>query len=160
VRPTLEVHGIRGGFTGEGAKTVIPAEALAKVSLRLPAYLDPGQVFGWFEKAVKNNLPAGHRVRLTNLHRGRGISVNPDNEYIRAAAASLAAVYGKEPVFMREGGSIPVAALFDAVLGAPVVLMGFGLPDDGAHAPNEKFSLNQFRLGMKTVAGFLARIQR
>lgn len=160
VRPTLELHGIRGGFTGEGAKTVIPAEALAKLSLRLPANLEPDEVFGWLKKAVARHMPAGHRVRLTNLHGGRGVSVNPDNSYIRAAADALAAVYGKEPVFMREGGSIPIAALFDSVLNAPVVLMGFGLPDDGAHAPNEKFSLSQYRLGMKTVAEFLGRIAR
>lgn len=160
VRPTLEVHGIRGGFTGEGAKTVIPAEATAKISLRLPAHLDPQEVFGWFEKAARRHLPAGHGLRLTDMHNGRGIAVNPDNRYIRAAADALAAVYGRQPVFMREGGSIPIAALFDAVLGAPVVLMGFGLPDDGAHAPNEKFDLNQFKLGMMTVAEFLGRIAR
>ncbi len=160
VRPTLEVHGIRGGFTGQGAKTVIPAEAVAKVSLRLPASFKPNEVFGWLEKAVKNNMVAGHRVQLTNLHGGRGVSVNPENSYIRAAADALTTVYGKEPVFMREGGSIPIAALFDEVLHAPVVLMGFGLPDDGAHAPNEKFSLSQYRQGMKTVAEFLGRIRR
>jgi acetylornithine deacetylase/succinyl-diaminopimelate desuccinylase-like protein len=160
VRPTLEVHGIRGGFTGQGAKTVIPAEAVAKVSLRLPASFLPKEVFGWLEKAVKNNMVAGHRVRLTNLHGGRGVSVNPENSYIRAAADALKAVYGKEPVFMREGGSIPIAALFDEILHAPVVLMGFGLPDDGAHAPNEKFSLGQYRHGMKTVAEFIGRIRR
>jgi acetylornithine deacetylase/succinyl-diaminopimelate desuccinylase-like protein len=160
VRPTLEVHGIRGGFTGQGAKTVIPAEAVAKVSLRLPAGYIPKEVFGWLEKAVKNNMVAGHSVRLTNLHGGRGIAVNPENSYIRAAADALKVVYGKEPVFMREGGSIPIAALFDEILHAPVVLMGFGLPDDGAHAPNEKFSLSQYRQGMKTVAEFLGRIRR
>ncbi len=160
VRPTLEVHGIRGGFTGEGAKTVIPAEALAKVSLRLPANLEPDEVFGWLEKAVRRHLPAGHTVRVSKLAGGRGVAVDPDNGYIRAAAEALSSVYGREPLLMREGGSIPIAALFDRVLGVPVVLMGFGLPDDGAHAPNEKFSLEQFGLGMKTVAEFLGRIAR
>ena len=160
IRPTLEVHGIRGGFTGEGAKTVIPAEAVAKVSLRLPAALDPGRVFGWLEKAVAKVAPAGYRVRVKNLHGGRGVAVNPDNNYIRAATTALADVYGREPVFMREGGSIPIAALLAEELEAPVVLMGFGLPDDGAHAPNEKFSLAQFRLGMRTVARFLEEISR
>lgn len=158
VRPTLEVHGIRGGFVGEGAKTVIPATALAKVSLRLPANLEPKEVFIWLEKAVHRNMPAGFQVRLTHLHGGRGIAVNPDHPYIRAAAEALAAVYGREPVFMREGGSIPIAALFDAMLAVPVVLMGFGLPDDRIHAPNERFSLEQFRRGMLTVADFLGRI--
>lgn len=159
VRPTLELHGIRGGFTGDGAKTVIPATATAKVSLRIPAVLDPQDVFAMFEKAVHDCLPAGHTAVVTNLHRGRGISVNPENRYVSAAAQALRKTYGKDPVFMREGGSIPIAALFDAILGVPVVLMGFGLPDDGAHAPNEKFSLSQLRQGMKTVADFLERIQ-
>lgn len=160
VRPTLEVHGIRGGFTGEGAKTVIPAEALAKVSMRLPAELDPYEVFGWFEKAVQKNLPAGHQATATNMHAGRGVSVQADNPFFKAATDSLAATYGNRPVLMREGGSIPIAALFDSVLQAPIILMGFGLPDDGAHAPNEKFSLSQLRLGMLTVADYLERVRR
>ncbi len=159
LRPTLEVHGISGGFVGDGAKTVIPAKALAKVSLRLPAELEPKEVFGWFDTAVKKSMPSGYTVKTTNLHGGRGISVDRDNRYIHAAAESLQSVYGKEPVFMREGGSIPIAALFDSVLDAPVVLMGFGLPDDNIHAPNEKFSLEQFRSGMKAVAEFLGRIK-
>lgn len=158
LRPTFEVHGIRGGFTGEGAKTVIPAAATAKVSLRLPAELDPDQVFGWLKKAVHQNMPEGHSVRLTKLHTGKGFTINPKNYYIRAAAESLEAVFGKAPVFMREGGSIPIASLFDTELTAPVILMGFGLPDDTIHAPNEKFSLSQFHQGMKTVADFLRRL--
>lgn len=158
VRPTLEIHGIRGGFTGEGAKTVIPAEALAKVSMRLPAELDPYEVFGWLEKAVQKNLPAGHIATLTNMHSGRGVAVQADNPFFKAAADSLTKIYPNSPVLMREGGSIPIAALFDSVLQAPVILMGFGLSDDGAHAPNEKFSLTQFRLGMLTVADYLERI--
>ncbi len=158
LRPTLEIHGIRGGFTAEGAKTVIPATALAKLSLRLPANMDPKEVFCWLEKAVRKNIPAGHRVHLTNLHAGKGFYINPDNQYIRAAAQALESVYGVTPVFMREGGSIPIASLFNVILKAPVVLMGFGLPDDTIHAPNEKFSLDQFRKGMKTVADFLGRL--
>jgi acetylornithine deacetylase/succinyl-diaminopimelate desuccinylase-like protein len=105
-------------------------------------------------------MPAGHSVRLTNLHAGKGFHINPDNHSLRAAADALEAVYGRTPVFMREGGSIPIASLFNAVLKAPVVLMGFGLPDDSIHAPNEKFSLNQFNKGMKTVAEFLGRLTR
>ncbi|WP_136795405.1 MULTISPECIES: dipeptidase [Desulfosediminicola] len=160
VRPTLEVHGIRGGFTGEGAKTVIPARALAKVSMRLPAELDPYEVFGWFEKAVQKNLPAGHEATAVNMHSGRGVSVKAENPFFKAATDSLAETYQNRPVLMREGGSIPIAALFDSVLQAPIILMGFGLPDDGAHAANEKFSLTQLRLGMLTVADYLQRIRR
>jgi acetylornithine deacetylase/succinyl-diaminopimelate desuccinylase-like protein len=159
-RPTLEVHGIRGGFTGEGAKTVIPASALAKISLRLPAGLQPGEVFVWFERAVRAYTPAGYRVTVTMLNAGEGLLVSPDNLFIRAAASALESTYGVPPVFTREGGSIPVAALFDQILQLPVVLMGFGLPDDGLHAPNEKFSLAQFAKGMATVADFLGRLQR
>lgn len=158
LRPTLEVHGIRGGFTAEGAKTVIPAEAMAKVSLRLPPNFDPNEVFVWFEKAVKQHMPHGYRTLVTNLHSGRGVYVDPENHYIRAAAEALEVTFGATPVCMRHGGSIPVAALFNEILQTPVVLMGFGLPDDSIHAPNEKFSLTQFRKGMETVIEFLARI--
>lgn len=159
LRPTLEVHGIKGGFTGEGAKTVIPATATAKVSLRLPADLDPDTVFTWLEKTVYEKMPSGYRVQVTNLHAGKGVSVSTDTPFVRAAAEALASEYGTEPIFMREGGSIPIAALFAEVLRAPLVLMGFGLPDDTVHAPNEKFSLDQFRKGMKTVADFLGRLR-
>jgi acetylornithine deacetylase/succinyl-diaminopimelate desuccinylase-like protein len=158
VRPTLEVHGIRGGFTGEGAKTVIPSKALAKVSLRLPPWLDPDEVFVWFEKAVTKFAPGNCDLNVTNLHSGRGVYVSPDNFYIKAAAEALASIYKKAPVFMREGGSIPVAALFDDILQAPVVLMGFGLPEDTIHAPNENFSLGQLNKGIKTVAAFMGNI--
>jgi acetylornithine deacetylase/succinyl-diaminopimelate desuccinylase-like protein len=160
VRPTLEIHGIRGGFTGHGAKTVIPAEALAKVSLRLPAGLKPAEVFGWLEQAVGRHMPAGHRVEVRQVSGGEGLAVSPDNPFMQAAVAALEASYGVAPVFMREGGSIPVAALFDQVLKVPVVLMGFGLPDDGPHGPNEKISLTQFARGMATVADFLGRLRR
>ncbi len=158
LRPTFEVHGIRGGFTAEGAKTVIPATAVAKVSLRLPANLEPNEVFGWLEKAVNQHIPAGHSVQLTNLHAGKGFFISPDNRYIRAAAEALESVYDTKPVFMRDGGSIPIASLFNAILNTPVVLMGFGLPDDTIHAPNERFSLEQFKRGMKTVSDFLGRL--
>ncbi len=158
LRPTLEVHGIRGGFTAEGAKTVIPASAVAKISLRLPAGLEPNEVFGWLDKAVQRHMPAGHIVQVTNLHAGKGFYIPPGAPALLAAADALESIYGKTPVFMREGGSIPIASLFNEVLNVPVVLMGFGLPDDTIHAPNEKFSLEQFRKGMKTVADFLGRL--
>jgi acetylornithine deacetylase/succinyl-diaminopimelate desuccinylase-like protein len=158
LRPTLELHGIRGGFTGQGAKTVIPATAAAKISLRLPPNFDPDEVFTWFEKAVIRKMPKGFQTQVINLHSGRGVYVDPENSYIQAASSALNSAYGAEPVCMRHGGSIPIAALFDEVLQAPVILMGFGLPDDSIHAPNEKFSLRQLRKGMETVVEFLARI--
>jgi acetylornithine deacetylase/succinyl-diaminopimelate desuccinylase-like protein len=157
-RPTLEVHGIVGGFVAEGAKTVIPAIAKAKISLRLPPELKSAEVYPLFEKAVKEVAPAGVSVTVRNLHGGEGVLVSPDTHPMKAAAAALKEVYGKRPVFLREGGSIPIAALFDEVLRVPVVLMGFGLPDDNIHAPNEKYSLDQFYKGIRTVASFLQKM--
>ncbi|GCE18357.1 dipeptidase [Dictyobacter kobayashii] len=157
-RPTLEVHGIVGGFTGEGAKTVIPAVAKAKISLRLPPDLKSKEVFKLFEQAVKDNAPAGVTVDVINVHGGEGVLVSPDSEVMRAASSALEEVYGKAPVHLREGGSVPIAALFDEVLRVPVVLMGFGLPDDNLHAPNEKYSLQQFFNGIRTVASFLQKM--
>jgi acetylornithine deacetylase/succinyl-diaminopimelate desuccinylase-like protein len=154
-RPTLEVHGIAGGFVGEGAKTVIPAVAKAKISLRLPPDLQSHEVFTLFEHAVKEAAPSGVTVTVRNIHGGEGLVVEPDNSAMRAAAAALKETYGKEPVYIREGGSIPIAALFSSILHAPVVLMGFGLPDDNLHAPNEKYSLSQFFKGIRTAARFL-----
>lgn len=154
-RPTLEVHGISGGFVGAGAKTVIPAIAKAKISLRLPPDLRSAAAFTLFEQRVQELAPPGVEVTVYNLHGGESVLVAIDTPPMQAAAAALQETFGKEPVFLREGGSIPIAALFDEVLGVPVVLMGFGLPDDNLHAPNEKYSLTQFFKGIRTVASFL-----
>jgi acetylornithine deacetylase/succinyl-diaminopimelate desuccinylase-like protein len=157
-RPTLEVHGIVGGFMDEGAKTVIPATAKAKISLRLPPDLQSSEVFTLFEKAVQDFAPGDVKVTVRNLHRGEGTLVSPQAPAMKAATAALEEVYGKVSVFLREGGSIPMAALFDEVLHVPVVLMGFGLPDDNLHAPNEKIDLDQFYKGVRTVASFLQKM--
>lgn len=157
-RPTLEVHGIVGGFTGEGAKTVIPAVARAKISLRLPADVKSMDAFRLFEQAVHDVAPKDVSVIVTQIHGGEATIVSQDTPPIKAAAAALTEVYGKAPVFLREGGSIPVAALFDQVLHTPIVLMGFGLPDDNMHAPNEKYDLDQFFNGVRTVTSFLRHL--
>jgi acetylornithine deacetylase/succinyl-diaminopimelate desuccinylase-like protein len=157
-RPTLEVHGISGGFTGEGAKTVIPAVSTAKISLRLPPDLKSDEVFALFERRVKELAPPGVQVTVRNIHGGEAMLVAVDTPAIQAAASALKEVYGKEPVYLREGGSIPIGALFDEILHASVVLMGFGLPDDNLHAPNEKYSLSQFYKGIRTVAHFLQKM--
>jgi acetylornithine deacetylase/succinyl-diaminopimelate desuccinylase-like protein len=157
-RPTLEVHGIAGGFTGEGGKTVIPAVATAKISLRLPPDLKSDEVFPLFVNAVREAAPAGVTVTVRNTHGGEGLLVTPDNPVMDAAVTALSETYGKAPVFLREGGSIPIAALFSGILGVPVVLMGFGLPDDNLHAPNEKYSLDQFYTGIRTVARFIENL--
>jgi acetylornithine deacetylase/succinyl-diaminopimelate desuccinylase-like protein len=154
-RPSLEVHGIAGGFVGEGAKTVIPAVAKAKISLRLPADLKSDEVFVLLEQRVKELAPTGVEVAVRKIHGGEAVMVPIDTPPMQAAASALKEAFGKEPVFIREGGSIPIAALFHEILGVPVVLMGFGLPDDNLHAPNEKYSLSQFFKGIRTVARFL-----
>ena len=157
-RPTLEVHGIIGGFTGKGAKTVIPAVSKAKISLRLPPDVKSEEAFMLFERRVKELAPAGVEVRVDKIHGGEGVMVMPDSPPMQAAAAALKENFGKEPIFIREGGSIPIAALFHEVLNVPVVMMGFGLPDDNLHSPNEKYSLSQFYKGIRTVASFLQRL--
>lgn len=157
-RPTLEVHGISGGFVGEGAKTVIPAVGKAKISLRLPPDLKASEAFALFEKRVKELAPRDVEVIVHNIHGGEAVLVEPDSAPMRAAIAALEETYGREPMLIREGGSIPIAALFHEILHAPVVLMGFGLPDDNLHAPNEKYSLTQFYRGLRTVASFLQKL--
>lgn len=157
-RPTLEVHGISGGFVSEGAKTVIPAVGKAKVSLRLPPDMKSSEVFTLLERRVKELVPAGVEVTVHNLHGGEAVLVEPDTPPMKAAIAALKEVYGADPVLFREGGSVPIAALFYEILQVPVVLMGFGLPDDNLHAPNEKYSLTQFYRGIRTVASFLQKM--
>ncbi|HLY32820.1 MAG TPA: M20/M25/M40 family metallo-hydrolase, partial [Ktedonobacterales bacterium] len=154
-RPTLEVHGIRGGFIAEGAKTVIPAEAVAKVSLRLPPELHPDDVFPLLQKRVAKLCPPGVTMTVRRVHQGEGMIVPIDNVYIRAAEQALEQEWGKPPVFIREGGSIPIGALFGSELRVPVVFIGTGLPDDNIHAPNEKYHLPYFYRGIRQAIRFL-----
>ena len=153
-RPTLEVHGIAGGFTGAGAKTVIPAKATAKVSIRLVPNQNPDKVVAAFRKYVAEVTPAGIQVEVRVLSAGPAIVVNPDHKAISVAAEAFADVMGKPTVFTRSGGSIPIVGDFARHLGIPTVLMGFGLPDDGLHSPNEKYKLANYYAGIKTVAHF------
>jgi acetylornithine deacetylase/succinyl-diaminopimelate desuccinylase-like protein len=154
-RPTLEVHGIRGGFTGEGAKTVIPARALAKLSMRLVADQRPDEATAQLQKAVAAACPKGVTAEYRPIHSARPSLVNPDNRFIQAAADAMKQVFGKETVYIRSGGSIPIVAAFDEFLGIPSVMMGFGLPDDNLHAPNEKLHLPNFFRGIEAVARYL-----
>jgi acetylornithine deacetylase/succinyl-diaminopimelate desuccinylase-like protein len=154
-RPTLEVHGIRGGFTGEGAKTVIPARALAKLSMRLVADQRPDEATAQLQKAVAAACPKGVTAEFKPIHSAPPSLVNPDNKFIHAAAEAMKQVFGKETVYIRSGGSIPIVAAFDASLGIPSVMMGFGLPDDNLHAPNEKMHLPNFFRGIEAVARYL-----
>jgi acetylornithine deacetylase/succinyl-diaminopimelate desuccinylase-like protein len=154
-RPTLEVHGIRGGFTGEGAKTVIPARAVAKISMRLVADQKPQQAFEQFKTAVEKACPKGVAAEVKLIHGAEASLTNTDNRFIQAAAQALSKTFGKETVYIRSGGSIPIVGSFERNLGIPSVLMGFGLPDDNLHAPNEKFHLPNFYRGMEAVALYL-----
>jgi acetylornithine deacetylase/succinyl-diaminopimelate desuccinylase-like protein len=154
-RPTVEVHGIRGGFVGEGAKTVIPARATAKISTRLVADQRTGEAADQLRAAIKAACPKGVTFELKVLSSGAPSLTDPDNPYIDAAAEAMKQIFGKETVYIRSGGSIPIVGVFDRYLGIPSVLMGFGLPDDNLHAPNEKFHLPNLFRGIEAVARYL-----
>ncbi|MGH9660024.1 MAG: M20/M25/M40 family metallo-hydrolase, partial [Bryobacteraceae bacterium] len=158
-RPTIEVHGIRGGFTGEGAKTVIPARAVAKISARLVADQQPGEAASQIADAVRAACPRGVRAQFRVLHSAPPSLVDPGNPFLQAAAAAMRDVFGAESVYIRSGGSIPIVGLFDRCLGIPSVMMGFGLPDDHIHAPNEKLYLPNFYRGIQAVRRYLESLQ-
>lgn len=153
-RPTLEVHGIRGGFTGDGAKTVIPAVATAKISMRLVPEMDPKEVMRQFTATIKKLTPKGIKTTVRLLSSAPASVVSTENRFIEAAAAAMEQVFKKKTVYMRSGGSIPIAGLFGIHLKAAVVMMGFGLADDNLHAPNEKFHLPNFYRGIEAVGRY------
>jgi len=153
-RPTLEVHGIRGGFTGEGAKTVIPAVATAKISMRLVPDMNPKQVIRQYTAYVKKLTPPGITTTVRVISSAPASVVSTENRFVSAAAEAMEQVFKKKTVYMRSGGSIPIAGLLHDMLGIPVVMMGFGLPDDNLHAPNEKFHLPNFYRGIEAVGRY------
>jgi acetylornithine deacetylase/succinyl-diaminopimelate desuccinylase-like protein len=146
------VNGLLSGYTGEGAKTVLPAGAMAKVSCRLVPDQDPADVERLMQQHVSRVAPAGVTVTVTALHGGRPWRAELGGPLFDAARRALAAAFGREPVITGEGGSIPVVGDFERILGAPVLLMGFGLPGENAHAPDEWLSEENFTLGMRAVA--------
>jgi acetylornithine deacetylase/succinyl-diaminopimelate desuccinylase-like protein len=154
-RPAFEVHGIGGGFTGAGAKTVIPAKATAKVSLRMAPKQDPQKIIASFREFVRANTPAGVQTEVRVLAASPAVLVNPEHPAVRVAAWVFSEVFGRPTVFIRSGGSIPIVGEFARRLGIPTVLMGFGLPDDGLHSPNEKLCLENYYKAIETVARFL-----
>jgi acetylornithine deacetylase/succinyl-diaminopimelate desuccinylase-like protein len=147
-RPTFEINGLLGGFTGEGAKTVIPAVAMAKVSMRLVPDQDPDNIARLFDAYVKKVAPKTVEVTVTRMHGGKPWITAYDNPFVQAAGRAIEQGFGKTPVFCREGGSIPVVSTFQEELGLPAVLFGVGLPDENAHAPNERLDLNNFHNGV------------
>ena len=157
-RPTFEVHGMPGGFTGAGAKTVIPAKALAKVSMRLVPGMTAAKAYEQFKSYVEKIAPAGVTVQVRSLSGGEPSLIRVDDPYIQAATRALHEVWGKDTVFIRCGGSVPIVGDFERHLGAPGVMMGFGLPDDNIHAPNEKFCLKNFELGIESIVRFLEEV--
>ena len=158
VRPTLDVHGMPGGFIGAGAKTVIPAKAMAKVSLRLVPDMTLAESFAQYKAYVESICPRGIQLEVRLIHSGDPIVVSTDNEYVRAATEAMKTVFGAETVFVRGGGSIPIVGDFVRELGIPTLMMGFGLPDDNLHAPNEKFYLANFHAGIETIVRWLSML--
>ena len=153
-RPTCEVNGLLSGYTGEGAKTVLPSKAMAKVSCRLVPDQDPKKIVKLMEAHVKKVAPKGITATVKYLHGGRPWRAEVTGPLYDAARLALATAFEKEPVVVGEGGSIPVVGDFERVLGAPVLLVGFGLPGENAHAPNEWMSEENFRIGMRAMAVF------
>jgi acetylornithine deacetylase/succinyl-diaminopimelate desuccinylase-like protein len=159
-RPTLEVHGIAGGFTGSGAKTVIPAIATAKVSFRLAPNQNPNKIIESFQQFVAQNTPKGIETEVRVLSYAPAVMVKPDHPAIQVAAESLRDVFGRETVFIRSGGSIPIVGELAKHAGIPTILMGFGLPDDALHSPNEKFRIENYYKGIEAIAHFFEQYGR
>ena len=147
-RPTFEVNGLLSGFTGEGAKTVLPAVAMAKVSMRLVPNQDPNKIADLFQKYVESIAPKTVELKITRMHGGKPWMTSYANPFVQAAGRAIEKGFGRAPIFTREGGSIPVVSTFQEELGLPSVLFGVGLPDENAHAPNEKLDLSNFHNGI------------
>ena len=154
IRPTLDVNGIWGGYTGEGAKTVIASEAHAKISMRLVPDQDPEEIAQLFQQHFESLAPASVKVKVTAHHGGWPAVTPTDSAAYKAAAMAFEQAWGKTPIPMREGGSIPIVALFEKVLGLKTVLLGFGLDSDAIHSPNEHYGVFNFLKGIETIAAF------
>ena len=159
-RPTFEVNGLLSGFTGEGAKTVLPAVAMAKVSMRLVPNQDPDKIARLFDDYIHKVAPKTVDVKVTRMHGGKPWMTSYDNPYVQAAGRAIEKGFGQRPVFTREGGSIPVVSTFQEELGLPSVLFGVGLPDENAHAPNEKLDVGNFHNGIIASAILYDEIAR
>jgi len=159
-RPTLDCNGIWGGFTGEGAKTVLPSKASAKISMRLVPNQDPDKIEKLFINFVKKIAPKSIKTEVYGQHHGKPWISPIDSKWNKAAIKALKAGFGKEPVFMREGGSIPIVFTLEEYLKAPTVLLGFGLPDENAHSPDEHLNMNNFYNGILTSADFYEELAK
>ncbi|OLE82716.1 MAG: peptidase M20 [Acidobacteria bacterium 13_1_20CM_2_65_9] len=164
-RPTFEINGLLSGFTGEGAKTVLPAVSMAKISMRLVPNQHPDKIAKLFEDYVTKITPKTVALNITRMHGGKPWMTSYDNPFVQAARRAIEKGFGKTPVFTREGGSIPVVSTFQEELGLPSVLFGVGLPDENAHAPNEKLDVSNFHNGIiasailyQEIAGISSRV--
>jgi acetylornithine deacetylase/succinyl-diaminopimelate desuccinylase-like protein len=153
-RPTLEVHGMPGGFTAPGAKTVIPARASAKISMRLVPNQDPDDILKKYSDYVTKLTPKGIQISVKVHSKGPACVVNTDNKFARASVEAMHEVFGKNTVYIRSGGTIPIVTQFDKDLKIPSIMMGMGLPDDNLHAPNEKFHIPNFYRGIESIIRF------
>lgn len=154
IRPTLDVNGIWGGYIGEGAKTVLPSKAFAKISMRLVPGQDPDKITELFARHFKSIAPASVKVEVRPHHGGKPVVTPTDTNEYKAAAMAMNTTFGKEPIPARGGGSIPIVALFEEVLGLKSVLMGFGLDSDAIHSPNEKYGIFNYLKGIETIPHF------
>ncbi len=153
-RPTLDVNGMLSGFTGKGAKTVLPAKAMAKISMRLVPDQDPDEIGRLFAEHVQRLAPPGVTVEVRSHHGGWPWAADPAHPVFDAAGAALKAAFGSDPVYIREGGSIPIIPLFEQTFKAPVLLLGFGLPGSNLHAPNEWIDLATYHQGIEAITRF------
>jgi acetylornithine deacetylase/succinyl-diaminopimelate desuccinylase-like protein len=159
-RPTCDINGIWGGYQGPGSKTVIPAEAGAKVSFRLVPGQDPDAVVAGFKQFMVARVPEDAKLTFHVFGTGPGIEIATNNRFVQAAAAALEEEYGRPAVLIGCGGSIPVVETLQQELGLDTVLMGFGLEDDQVHSPNEKFEVRCFHKGMRSHARLLGMLGR
>ncbi|GIP57282.1 dipeptidase [Paenibacillus sp. FSL W8-0186] len=154
-RPTLELNGVYGGFQGEGSKTVIPKEAHAKITCRLVGNQDPQDILDKIEAHLKQHVQPGAKLNIVQVEKARAFTINPANPMLQKAADAYERVYGTRALFTHDGGSIPIVETLSRVLNAPAVMMGFGLPDENLHAPNEHFNLENFDKGLLTIVDYL-----
>ena len=154
IRPTLDVNGIWGGYTGEGAKTVIASKAYAKISMRLVPNQSPEEITALFTKHFESIAPNSVRVKVTPHHGGEAAVTPIDSPAYRAASKAVEKTFGKKPIPVRSGGSIPIIALFEKELGLKTILLGFGLDSDAIHSPNEHYGLFNFYKGIETIPYF------
>lgn len=154
IRPTLDVNGIWGGYIGEGAKTVLPSKASAKISMRLVPNQSSEKITELFQKHFENIAPKSVKVKVTPHHGGEPVLTPTNSIAYQAASKALEATFGKTPIPQRGGGSIPIVALFESVLGLKTILMGFGDDSDAIHSPNEKFDLANYYKGIETIPYF------